>query len=91
MTIKQARIEPIQVEETILRLLSATAPGASISPPDVARALDPSPEWHRLMTIIRRVAVDLALAGRITILRKGKPADPSDFKGVYRLGLPRQE
>jgi hypothetical protein len=25
------------------------------------------------------------------IYRKGKPVDPADFKGVYRLGLPRQE
>ena len=33
----------------------------------------------------------LAQAGRLVIYRKGKPADPSDFRGVYRLGLPRQD
>jgi hypothetical protein len=27
-------------------------------------------------------------AGRIVILRKGRPVDPDDFKGVYRLSLP---
>jgi hypothetical protein len=32
--------------------------------------------------------VALAQAGRLTIYRKGKPVDPADFKGVYRLGLP---
>ncbi len=32
-----------------------------------------------------------AVAGRLVIYRKGKPADPSDFRGVYRLGLPRQD
>jgi hypothetical protein len=37
------------------------------------------------------VAVRLALDGRITIYRKGKPVDPNDFKGVYRLGLTRQD
>ena len=31
------------------------------------------------------------LAGRLVIYRKGKPVDPNDFKGVYRLGLPRQD
>jgi len=24
------------------------------------------------------------------IYRKGKPADPDDFKGIYRLGLPKE-
>ena len=40
---------------------------------------------------IRRAAVALAVAGRLVIYRKGKPADPQDFRGVYRLGLPRQD
>jgi hypothetical protein len=25
------------------------------------------------------------------IYRKGKPVDPNDFRGVYRLGLPRHD
>jgi len=79
------------IETAIFRLLSGRAAGATVSPPEVARAIEPGPQWHRLMTAVRRVAVELALAGRITILRKGKPVDPGDFKGVYRLGLPRQD
>jgi hypothetical protein len=43
------------------------------------------------MTPVRRTAVRLAHQGRIVIYRKGKPVDPDDFKGVYRLGLPRSE
>ena len=43
------------------------------------------------MTPIRRVAVRLAHEGRVVIYRKGKPADPDNFKGVYRIGLPRQD
>jgi hypothetical protein len=43
------------------------------------------------MTPVRKVAVRLALEGRIVITRKGKPVDPADFKGVYRLSLPRSE
>jgi hypothetical protein len=30
----------------------------------------------------------LARAGRLVITRHGKPADPDDFRGVYRLRLP---
>jgi hypothetical protein len=40
---------------------------------------------------VRGAAVRLAETGRIVIYRKGKPADPNDFRGVYRLGLPRYD
>jgi hypothetical protein len=40
---------------------------------------------------VRRTAVRMAEAGRIVIYRKGKPVDPRDFRGVYRLGAPRSE
>jgi hypothetical protein len=43
------------------------------------------------MQPIRKSAVALAQAGRLLILRKGKPVDPLDFKGVYRLSLPRED
>jgi hypothetical protein len=42
------------------------------------------------MPAVRRAAVKLALAGRLVIYRKGRPVDPNDFKGVYRLGPPQQ-
>ena len=53
--------------------------------------LRPTGDWHGLLMPIRRAAVALAQAGRLVIYRKGKPADPGDFRGVYRLGLPRQD
>ncbi len=84
-------VESAEVEAVILRLLAEAGPGKTVAPPDVARVLEPGPEWHRMMTPVRRTAVALALAGRIVITRKGKPVDPGDFKGVYRLGLPRQD
>ncbi len=83
--------DPADIEAAILRLLNEAGPGKTISPADAARALVPGPEWHVLMPKVRRVAVRLALDGRIVITRKGKVADPNDFKGVYRLGLPRQD
>lgn len=76
------------IEAAILRLLEGAGAGRTVNPTDAARALKPGPGWHVLMPGVRRAAVKLALAGRIVIYRKGKPADPNDFKGVYRLGLP---
>ena len=80
-----------QVEGAILRLLAEAGAGKTVSPTDAARILVTGTEWHLAMPPIRRAAVKLALAGRIVILRKGKPVDPNDFKGVYRLALPRQD
>ena len=82
---------PEQIQETIVRLLNAAGPGHSISPTEVAQALKPGNEWNTLMPAVRRVAVNMALDGQLVIYRKGKPVDPNDFKGVYRLGLPRRD
>jgi hypothetical protein len=89
----QAAARPL--EESILDVLmrvggTASAPG-TLSAPEIAHAIDPSGDWHALLLPIRRAAVSLAQAGRLVIYRKGKPADPNDFRGVYRLGLPRQD
>jgi len=83
--------EPADIEAAILRLLGEVATGKTISPADAANALMPGPQWHVLMPSVRRVAIRLALDGRLVIYRKGKAVDPNDFKGVYRLGLPRQD
>ncbi|SON55334.1 hypothetical protein HDIA_1793 [Hartmannibacter diazotrophicus] len=76
------------IAEAILDLMTAT--GRSISPDDVARRLagSDSAKWRLLAGRIRAQAVVLAKSGQIVILRKGKPVDPSGFKGVYRLDLP---
>jgi hypothetical protein len=72
---------------------SLAAPTAltTLSAPEIAHAISPDGDWHALLLPIRRAAVALAQAGRLVIYRKGKPADPNDFHGVYRLGLPRQD
>jgi hypothetical protein len=62
-----------------------------VSPEEVARAVAADADWHSYLTAVRRAAVKLALDGRLVIYRKGKPVDPADFKGVYRLGLPHLE
>jgi hypothetical protein len=40
------------------------------------------------MQPVRKVAVRLMKEGRIVILRKGRPVDPDDFRGTYRLAMP---
>jgi hypothetical protein len=76
-----------KIEEAIFDLLGKAGPGKSISPEEVARAVDPD-GWRRQLSHVRGTAVALARAGRLTILRHNKPADPDDFKGVWRMRLP---
>lgn len=73
------------ITAAILDLVEARGPDKSICPSEVARALDPA--WQPLLGPVRRVAVQLAAAGRIDILRKGKPVPPGEVRGVIRLRL----
>ena len=75
------------IEDTLFEKLQALAPGKSVSPEDVAKALD-ADGWRRLLPQVRSTAIGLARAGKLVITRHGKPADPDSFKGVYRLRLP---
>jgi hypothetical protein len=75
------------IEAAIFDVLGKVAPGKSISPEEVARVVDPE-GWRRQLSKVRGVAVGLARAGRLVITRHGKPADPGDFKGVWRMRLP---
>lgn len=78
-----------EIEETILRLVQTRGAERTIGPMDVARALggDHPDGWGPLMPQVRRAAVRLMKQGRVVILRKGRPVDPDDFRGVYRLAL----
>lgn len=79
-----------ELEESILRLLRDCGPEKTISAMDVARRIagDNPDAWGPLMAPLRRAAVRLTKQGRLVILRKGRPVDPDDFRGVYRLRLP---
>jgi len=85
------RADPATLEAALLRMIAERGTNCTFDPAEVARALaGPHPDqWGPLMQPIRRAAVALAEQGRIVILRKGKPVDPRDFKGVYRLAAPR--
>ena len=72
------------VEAALLALVEQVGAGKSVSPEQVARAVDPE-GWRRRLGQVRATAVGLARQGRVAILRHGKPADPQSFKGVYRI------
>jgi len=78
---------PAPIEAAIFDLLAKQPAGKSISPEEVARAVEPE-GWRRLLSHVRATAVGLARDGRLVITRHGKPADPEDFKGVWRMKLP---
>lgn len=90
---------PSLVETTILELCTERGAEKTICPTDAAKGVaarkagsaTPPEDWQKWLGDVRRTAVGLARAGRLVIYRKGKPVDPDDFRGVYRLGLPREE
>lgn len=73
----------------IASLAGQRGPDKSICPSEVARELAGSDEkkWRLLMKPIRAQAVAMANDGQVTITRKGKPVDPNDFRGVYRIRI----
>ncbi|MBD0271707.1 MAG: DUF3253 domain-containing protein [Acetobacteraceae bacterium] len=76
------------IRDEILRQTAARGPGRSICPSEVARALAGGGEdgpWRSLMGPVRRAAFELARAGRVEVLRKGKPVPPEAARGVIRL------
>lgn len=76
------------LDERLLAILGRDA-ARSLSAPEIARLIAPD-DWHALLAPIRHAAVKLMLAGELVIYRKGKAVDdPEDFRGVYRLGLPK--
>jgi len=81
------------LEAAILSLTAARGPGRTICPSEAARAVggDHPDGWGPLMQPARKIAVRLMKEGRIVITRKGRPVDPDDFRGVYRLRLPADE
>ena len=84
--------EPVNpAREAILALTAAAGPGKSISAEQAARAVSEK-NFQRVLKDVRAEAVRLHKEGTVLIYRKGKPVeDPSTFKGVYRLGLPKGE
>ncbi len=87
--------DPIAI--AILQLLAQRESSQNLDPNDVARSFaaarakrnDPPDLWRKYLPAVRQQALHLARQGRLTILRKGKVADPhAPIKGLIRLALP---
>ena len=80
------RITSAQIEKAIFDLLDARAPGKTICPSEVARALAPD-DWRPLMPQVRAVASALAGTDALDILQKGRAiAHDAPIRGPIRLG-----
>lgn len=77
------------IEAELLRQVTARGAEKSICPSEVARAL--SETWQPLLGRVRAIAVRLSVEGRIEVLRKGKPVEPDEVRGVIRLRLARTD
>lgn len=84
------RKKPNTVEEAILDLINLRGPGKTICPTEAAKAVSIK-NWRKLLSEVRVSAVRLAVAEKASIYRRGKPVDPLNFKGVYRIGLREEE
>lgn len=80
----------MKLRKSVLEVLTKSRE-KTLSAQEIARIVASDDSWPDLLAPIRWAAVELALDGRLVIYRKGKPVDPADFKGVYRLGLPRHD
>jgi hypothetical protein len=74
------------VDAAIMKLCRQARVGTSVAPGDVARKLA-GEDWHRALPAVKRRAARLADEGVIVILRKGKPVEPAQAKGVIRYAL----
>ena len=83
---KPRKVSDGEVRNTILGMCRKAGLDGSVKPEAVARNILPD-FWQTLLKRIRLMNKQLAIAGQIVILRKGKPADPNDFKGLYRLQI----
>lgn len=83
---KPRRVSDQEVRETILTLCREEGLEGKVKPETVAMEILPR-HWRTLLKRIRIMSQHLAHEGKIVILRKGEPADPDDFKGLYRLRI----
>lgn len=73
------------IEAELRRQLAARAPGSSLCPSEVARALAPAPQWRSLMAPVRAVAARLQAQGVLEVLQRGELRGPPPWSGAIRL------
>ena len=82
------------IEDLVLRLAKERGAGKTICPTEAAKAAAEQrgdSDWQGRLPAVKAAAVRLAARGSVAIYRKGKPVDPENFKGIYRIGLPQAD
>jgi hypothetical protein len=75
------------VEDLILTLLSELSLMDTLSPNQVAKAINEE-NWRRQLPQVRAAILQLVKSGRIHIIRKGKVVEEVEtLKGIYRIRL----
>jgi len=83
---KKRRISDELIVEMIIQMCAAAGADSFVKPEAIAQEIV-ADDWQPVLKRIRLAARQLAEVGHVVILRKGKPVDPNDFKGVYRLQI----
>ena len=83
---KKRRISDELIVDIIIQMCAAAGSDSFVKPEAIAQEIV-SEDWQPMLKRVRLAARQLADVGHVVILRKGKPADPNDFKGVYRLRI----
>ncbi|WGM31787.1 DUF3253 domain-containing protein [Brevundimonas sp. NIBR11] len=83
--------DPIEaaIFETLAKANPKGVEGKSVEPADVAKHIQ-TEQWQRVLPKVRATALGLMRQGKLTITKKGKVVDPSNFRGVTRLRLPTE-
>jgi len=77
-------VDEARVAATTRALLRHRAPGATVCPSEVARAVA-SPGWRPVMDAVRAVAAELATRGEL-VRQKGEVVDAAAARGPLRYG-----
>ena len=80
---RKRRVRDELVYDKIVAMCAAD-PEQTVRPQDIAAAILPD-EWQELLKRIKLYSGKLAKREVIHVIRKGKVADPDDFKGVYKV------
>lgn len=83
---KKRRISDELIVDIIIQMCAAAGADSFVKPEAIAQEIT-TEDWQPMLKRVRLAARQLADVGHVVILRKGKPVDPNDFKGVYRLRI----
>lgn len=86
---KPPKVSDELIYETILQMCRAAGLEGAVKPEEIAQTILPD-YWQTLLKRVRLTASKQAQAGDLVILRKGEPADPTDFKGLVKFQITPQ-